>query len=71
MCLELLAPDKRVEEIDANKHGHDQAEEIGATHVPDEECEGEAHIFSMPMTNTYKTANMSSPSNIAKTSMRG
>jgi hypothetical protein len=46
---ELLSADQGVEEIRDHQHRDDQAEEVGAAHVRDEEAETEATGSSYPV----------------------
>src|SRR5579864_402630 len=70
MGLELLPAQQRVEQVDAHDHRDDEPEEIGAAEVPDEGQDRERHIRSMPMTSTYRIANMTIPRITATTSMK-
>jgi hypothetical protein len=58
MSSELLAAQQGVEQVQADKRRHDQPEDVRG-----------AHIRSIPYTIASNTANMSTPSNTATTSM--
>jgi hypothetical protein len=73
MALELLSADEGVEQVAADEHGHDEAEKIRATHVPDERGEwgddAGAHIFSIARIIPKSTANIRMPSTTETMSM--
>src|SRR5579872_4244323 len=58
MRSELLSAHERIEEVGADEDRHDQAEEIGGT-----------HICSIPYTRASRRANMRTPRRTARTSM--